>query len=129
MRILIIEDSDAIRQMIEALVIPLGHDVIAVPTGAKGIDAALSVAPDAILLDLHLPGSYDGFDVTKALRAHPVTEAVPIVVISGLSDTASQERALEAGATAYYTKPFSPMALLKELERLGAKNSTAIPSL
>ncbi len=42
---------------------------------------------------------------------------MPIIVISALTDDASKQRALEAGATAYYTKPFSPTALLKELER------------
>jgi DNA-binding response OmpR family regulator len=119
MRILVIEDSDSIRQMIEALVSTRGHSVVGVPTGAKGIDAALARVPDAILLDLHLPGSYDGFDVCERLRASPATRSVPIIVISAMTDNSSKQRAIEAGATAFYTKPFSPTALLKELESLG----------
>ncbi len=51
----IIEDSDAIRRMIETLVSARGHEVEGVPTGAKGIDAAIARTPDAILLDLHAP--------------------------------------------------------------------------
>jgi CheY-like chemotaxis protein len=119
MRILVIEDSDSIRQMIEALVSTRGHSVTGVPTGAKGIDAALAHVPDAILLDLHLPGSYDGYDVCERLRANPSTRTVPIIVISAMTDNSSKQRAIEAGATAFYTKPFSPTALLKELESLG----------
>jgi len=74
-RILVIEDSDSIRHMIETLVATRGHTVTAVPTGAKGIDAALASVPDAILLDLHLPGSFDGFDVCEKLRANEATKA------------------------------------------------------
>jgi DNA-binding response OmpR family regulator len=123
MRILIVEDSDSIRHMIETLVRGHGHEVEAVPTGAKGIDSALVRRPDAILLDLHLPGSFDGFDVCRRLRAAEATKAVPIIVISAMTDEASKQRALEAGATAYYTKPFSPTALLKELESLRERES------
>src|SRR5579859_4290366 len=89
MRILVIEDSDSIRHMIETLVSARGHEVEAVPTGARGIDSALSHPPDAILLDLHLAGSFDGFAVCAKLREHAETRAVPIIVISALR---SEER-------------------------------------
>jgi DNA-binding response OmpR family regulator len=118
MRILIVEDSDSIRYMIETLVSARGHEVEAVSTGAKGIQAALARRPDAVLLDLHMAGSFDGFDVCKKLRDSDETRTVPIIVISALTDPESKKRALEAGATAYYTKPFSPTALLKEIESL-----------
>jgi DNA-binding response OmpR family regulator len=123
MRILVIEDSDSVREMIETLVSARGHEVEAVPTGSKGIDSAMAHPPDAILLDLHLAGGFDGFDVCKKLREVEATREVPIIVISALSDDASKQRALEAGATAYYTKPFSPTALLKELETIPLRES------
>src|SRR5271165_337637 len=126
MRILVIEDSDAIRLMIETLVGARGHEVVGVPTGAKGIDAAIARPPDAILLDLMLPGSFDGFEVCKRLREAEATRAVPIIIISALDDEDSKQRALGAGATAYYTKPFSPTALIKELETLPARESAKI---
>ena len=123
MRILVIEDSDSVRQMIETLVSARGHQVEAVPTGSKGIDSAMANPPDAILLDLHLAGSFDGFDVCRKLREVEVTREVPIIVISALTDDESKRRALDAGATAYYTKPFSPTALLKELETIPLRES------
>jgi DNA-binding response OmpR family regulator len=116
MRILVVEDSDSIRSMIRTLMTARGHDVEAVSTGAKGIDAALARTPDAILLDLHLPGSFDGLDVCRRLRESAATRLVPIIVISAIDDESMKARAMEAGATAYYTKPFSPTALLKEIE-------------
>jgi DNA-binding response OmpR family regulator len=119
MRILIVEDSDSIRSMIRTLMTARGHDVEAVSTGAKGIDAALVRRPDVVLLDLHLPGSFDGFYVCRRLREALPTSSVPIMIISAMDDDATKAKAMEAGATAYYTKPFSPTALLKELESLG----------
>lgn len=121
MRILVVEDQDSIRRMIEALVQARGYDVTAVASGAKAIDVALTQPPDLVLLDLMLPGQYDGFEVCRRLRQEPSTRNVPVVVISALDDSDARSRASEAGATAYYTKPFSPIALLKEIDRLRAE--------
>jgi CheY-like chemotaxis protein len=118
MRILVVEDQDSIRRMIEALVQARGYQVTAVSSGAKAIDVALTDTPDIVLLDLNLPGQYDGFDVCQRLRSDPGTRTVPVVIISAMDDDESRARATAAGATAYYTKPFSPIALLKEIDRL-----------
>jgi CheY-like chemotaxis protein len=118
MRILVVEDQDSIRRMIEALVQARGYEVTAVSSGAKAIDVAMTNAPDMVLLDLNLPGQYDGFDVCQRLRSDPGTRTVPVVIISAMDDDESRARATAAGATAYYTKPFSPIALLKEIDRL-----------
>jgi CheY-like chemotaxis protein len=121
MKILVCEDQDSIRRMIEALVQARGYQVTAVASGAKALDVALTSPPDLVLLDLMLPGQYDGFEVCRRLRADPTTRTIPVVIISALDDDDSRARATQAGATAYYTKPFSPIALLKEIERLKAK--------
>src|SRR5580692_4664145 len=96
MRILIIEDSDSIRRMIEALVKARGFDVTAVPSGAKGLDVAFETVPDVVLLDLNLPGSYDGYEVCRRLRANPLTRGLPIVIITAMDDAESKRRAIEA---------------------------------
>lgn len=124
MRILVVEDQDSIRRMIEALVQARGYEVTAVSSGAKAIDVALTDPPDIVLLDLNLPGQYDGFDVCQRLRSDAVTRLVPVVIISAMDDDESRARASAAGATAYYTKPFSPIALLKEIDRLKSMIAT-----
>jgi CheY-like chemotaxis protein len=118
MKILVVEDQDSIRRMIEALVQARGHTVTAVASGTKAIDVIQVEAHDLVLLDLMLPGQYDGFEVCRRLRADPATRHVPVLIISAMDDPESRARALEAGATAFYTKPFSPIALLKEIDRL-----------
>ena len=124
MRILVVEDQDSIRRMIEALVQARGYQVTAVSSGAKAIDVAMTDPPDMVLLDLNLPGQYDGFDVCQRLRSDPGTRLVPVVIISAMDDDESRARATAAGATAYYTKPFSPIALLKEIDRLKSMIAT-----
>lgn len=124
MKILVCEDQDSIRKMIEALVQARGYHVVAVASGAKALETALTNPPDLVLLDLMLPGPYDGFEVCRRLRAEESTRSVPVVIISALEDEESRARARDAGATAYYTKPFSPIALLKEIERLRAQANT-----
>ncbi|HET9960332.1 MAG TPA: response regulator [Polyangiaceae bacterium] len=118
MKILVCEDQDSIRKMIEALVQARGHEVMAVSSGVKALDVAATSPPDLVLLDLMLPGPFDGFEVCRRLRSDPTTQAIPVVIISALDDDDSRARATQAGAAAYYTKPFSPIALLKEIERL-----------
>ncbi len=125
MHILIVEDSDAIRRMIEALVAGRGFEVTAVPTGAKGLEVAFARVPDVVLLDLNLPGRYDGFEVCQKLRENPLTRGVAVIVITAMPDADSKRRALEAGATAYYTKPFSPTALLKEIDSVRVRQRSS----
>ena len=124
MRILVVEDQDSIRRMIEALVQARGYKVTAASSGVKALDVASVEPPDLVLLDLTMPGQFDGFEVCRRLRAEPATRTIPIIVITAMDDDASRTRATEAGANAYYTKPFSPIALLKEIERFGPPPSS-----
>lgn len=120
MRILVLEDEDSIRRMISALVQARGFEVVGVSNGVKAVDEALTKAPDVAILDLMVPGAFDGFEVCRRLRQNSATAKVPIIIISALDDEGSRKRALEAGATTYFVKPFSAIALLKELEAVKA---------
>lgn len=118
MRILVCEDQDAIRKMIETLIGASGHAVVAVETGDRAVERARSEPFDVLLLDLMLPGVLDGFAVCARLRADPLTKALPIFIISAMDDPASKARAEACGATSFYSKPFSPFALLKDIDAL-----------
>src|SRR5262245_44101681 len=107
MRILLCEDQDAIRHMIGTLVKDTGHHTVdEVRTGAEAVELALKERYDILLLDLMLPGTIDGFEVCKRLRDEERTRSMPIFVISAMDEDSARPRALEAGATAFYTKPF-----------------------
>ncbi len=102
--------------MIQALVAARGFDVRSAGTGARGLEEAYVWSPDVILLDIHLPGAYDGFEVCAKLRETDATKATPVIILSATSGDDIKERAIACGANAFYDKPFSPLALLKEIE-------------
>jgi len=118
MRILVCEDQDAIRHMIGTLVTAAGHKVIEVRTGAEAVETANKETIDILLLDLMLPGALDGFDVCARFRADARTSEIPIFVISAMDEESARPRAVAAGATAFYTKPFRPLELLEDIQKL-----------
>lgn len=118
MRLLIVEDSDSIVKMIEALVAPRGYEVRSAASGARGLDEAITWKPNVILTDVNLPGSFDGLELLAKLRTTRETKEIPVIMISASNDDELKRKAHEAGATAFFDKPFSPTALLKEIESL-----------
>lgn len=117
MRILVCEDQDAIRHMIQTLVQASGHEVVGVALGAQAVEHARAERFDLVLLDLMLPGALDGFAVIERLRAEESTKDLPILVISAMDDPESRARAKGLGATDFYGKPFRPLELLADLEK------------
>jgi len=81
-------------------------------------DEGITGKPNCILAALNLPGSFDGIELLAKLRANKDTREIPVIIISALNDDELKRKAHEAGATAFFDKPFSPTALLKEIESL-----------
>jgi len=124
MRILVCEDQDSIRHMIQTLVQASGHEVVGVAMGAKAVELALTERFDVLLLDLMLPGALDGFAVCERLRAEEKTQQMPIFIISARDDPDSKARAVSAGATAFYSKPFRPLELLSHINSAAARGGS-----
>lgn len=119
MRILVCEDQDAIRHMIGTLVTAAGHEVVEVSRGAEAVELVHKERFDVLLLDLMLPGALDGFDVCARIRGDERSRDLPIFVISAMDEESARPRALEAGASAYYSKPFRPLELLEDIQKVG----------
>ncbi len=113
-RILIVEDDPRLGRVLELLLTPQ-WTVEVVPDAGKALARAQEVAPDIILTDLLLPGGLDGFGLVRRLREDERTRAVPVVVISALTEDGDRLRALEAGANDFIIKPFSEKELLLRL--------------
>ena len=112
--VLIIEDEENIRELIRYNLLQEGLQVIAVGSGEEGLHIAQTRSPSAILLDLMLPG-INGFIVCQKLKAHPQTQAIPILVITAKGEESDIVNGLNMGADDYITKPFSPKVLLARL--------------
>jgi len=111
MRILLADDDDQLQRALRITLAARGYEVIAAHDGAEAIDLAANAHPDLIVLDLGMP-KVEGVDVIRAVRAW---SKVPILVLSGRTDSAEKVDALDAGADDYVTKPFAMDELLARI--------------
>ena len=121
MRILIADDDP---QMLRALRITLtarGYQVVTASDGKAALDAATRSHPDIVVIDLGMPG-LSGIEVIEALRGWT---QIPVLVVSGRSESWDKVEALDAGADDYVTKPFSADELLARIRALSRRTPTA----
>ena len=115
-RILIIDDYADNRELLRLMLEQEGYVVSEAGDGLEGIEMARTEKPDAVLVDLSMPG-LDGWNVLKELRADEQTARIPCAAVSAFADGA-RDRALAHGFNAYLTKPFRRNELLETVERL-----------
>jgi DNA-binding response OmpR family regulator len=118
-KILIVDDDVSITELMKALVKMEGHTPITVNDSTKALEAANSVNPDLITLDLMMPG-LTGFDLCELLHHDPKFANTPIIIVSARDDAESKEKALQAGASDYITKPFGVDNFLEKIKELTA---------
>lgn len=116
-RILVVEDSQDIADLIAHYLQGAGYLTTMAVSGSEGLRLARSTPPDAIILDLMLPGM-DGLHVCQALRGEPATAAIPIIMLTARGEESDRIRGLELGADDYVTKPFSPKELVARVTAL-----------
>ncbi len=118
-RILIVEDHPTMREAMRLVLEGEGFDISEAGDGRAALDKVREDPPDLVFLDLNMPGS-NGGDVLTQIKADPTTAGVHVIIVTATGEE-GRERALAMGADGYFTKPFSPIALLRTVERvLGA---------
>jgi CheY-like chemotaxis protein len=114
-KILIIDDEDDIREVAAlSLESVAGWDVVAASSGAQGLIRAAEYQPDAILLDVMMPGM-DGPSTFRELRRNPVTSAIPVLLLTAKVQANDQRRFADLGVNAVLFKPFDPLTLSKQI--------------
>ena len=102
-KILIIEDEATLQKALNEVLSKENYEVVTSLDGAKGLELAREENPDLILLDIILP-KMDGFEVLKKLKENEKTSAVPVIILTNLSDISDIQKALDLGATTYLIK-------------------------
>ena len=115
--ILYVEDNELNRRLVPDLLKRTTYKLIEAYDGEAGITTALGERPDLILMDIQLP-KISGLDVMRRLRAEAATAVTPIVALTSFALSGDDQKAKDAGATAYLAKPYSPLALLDLIRKL-----------
>lgn len=112
MRILVVEDSVDIQELLEQILESEGHELFFAENGLAGLDLAIKHRPDLILMDLSLP-VMTGWDAVRRLREMNEFKTTPIVAMTAHASKSDRQKALDAGCTSYISKPFDMDAMLK----------------
>lgn len=112
-RILMVDDVAAFRQMARAVLSFEGHALLEADNGPQSVVMAAQTQPDLVLMDIWMPGVYDGLEACRRIRQLPGLTEVPVIILTASADTNLQAQARAAGACAYLVKPFRPSELLR----------------
>ncbi|MCX7109462.1 MAG: response regulator [Proteobacteria bacterium] len=113
-RILLIEDNEMNRDMLSRRLMKKGYEIFMAVDGEKGVELALSLKPDLILMDMSLP-VLDGWEATRRIKANPETHHIPVIALTAHAMGEDRQRAMEAGCDDYDTKPIELARLLLKI--------------
>jgi two-component system cell cycle response regulator DivK len=119
--VLYVEDNEFNRKIVRHLLGRTTYQLLEAVDGESGVARALAARPDLVIMDIQLP-KLSGLDATARLRADPATAGIPIIVITSFAMAGDEQRARQAGATAYLAKPYSPRELLEVIRRLAPES-------
>jgi putative two-component system response regulator len=115
--ILVVDDTDMNLRLLEALLLPMGYEVLKAVNGQDAIEKAKEMHPDVILMDVMMP-VMDGFEATKLLKLDEETRIIPVVMVTALREANDRVKALEVGADDFISKPFDKSELRTRVKTL-----------
>lgn len=116
-RILAVDDSPSMREMIRIALSEAGFVVAEVADGRKALDLARQSSFDLVLSDVHMP-NMDGIELIRALRSEPAYRHTPILMLTTESSPERKREGKLAGATGWIVKPFDPQQLIATMKRV-----------
>ncbi len=118
-KILIVDDHERLRMLVLATFKGNNnYHIIEASSGEDAIKQATLEKPDLILMDLMMPGKFDGLEATRILKNDTSTQNIPIVFLTAKGQESDIDQGFEAGANEYIVKPFSPTELIQKVEKL-----------
>ncbi|UCC43831.1 MAG: response regulator [Candidatus Zixiibacteriota bacterium] len=108
--VLIVDDEEAIRELVKSVLAAEGHQVLAADCGTDAVSQAEEAKPDLVLMDINMP-DMNGYQATRRIKEVPSLEDTPVVFLTGRSAEEDAGRSFAYGAIAYVCKPFSAKEL------------------
>src|SRR5215212_10274441 len=121
-KILLVDDSEANRDMLSRRLKRKGHEVLVAVDGHQAVAMSKSEMPDVVLMDLHLPG-LDGWSATRQLKGTPETRGIPVIALTADAMDGDRQKALQAGCDDYDSKPIDFGRLLMKIDALATRRA------
>ena len=116
-KILVVDDDAISLELMEAMLVPNGYEIITANDGSKAVAIIIEKKPDLILLDIMMPG-LDGYSTLAKIKENKTISKIPVVMLTAMGYQLNKELALQIGAVGYITKPVDLDELLKTISRL-----------
>src|SRR5215472_14264215 len=116
-RVLVVDDSLSVRKMVERALETKGFEVVAASSGAEAMERLDSTMPDLVVCDVVMP-EVDGYRICETVRLHPVLSHIPVLLISGIVNSAVLDRAARVRSSAVLRKPFTADDLARKVDEL-----------
>ena len=116
-KILVVDDELIGRQLLEAVLLPEGYELLMASSGEEAIKTCSEQFPNLIIMDIMMPG-IDGYQAIIEIKSQNSLKRIPIIIITALDDRDSRIKGLEAGANDYITKPFDRIEILAKINNL-----------
>ena len=117
MKLLIADDEQAVRALVHVTLEGDDYEILEAADGVEALEVARGEVPRLVLLDIMMP-RLDGLEVCRQLKSDPLTRDIVVVMLTAQAQERDRDQGLAAGADDYFTKPFSPLALLNMVERV-----------
>lgn len=115
-KILIVEDEESLLKLESILLTSKGYEVRGVANGQAALSALTEELPDLVLLDIMLP-EIDGFEVCQQIKNNPVTQHIPVIMLTAKKSREDMARGEKVGADWYITKPFKSAMVIETIQR------------
>ena len=122
-RILCVDDESMNLELLKAILTPLGYDILTANTGKEGFENLLGGGIDLVILDVSMP-DMNGYEVCKKIKHDERTSGIPVVLLSGLSDTEEMNRGFSMGCDDFLSKPFERVEFIGRIKSVLTKFET-----
>ncbi len=117
-KILIVDDQKEVRELVEITLRSGDYKILQAKNAQDAVETVKAEKPDLVIMDIMMPGEMDGFQATRILKGNPQTKECKIIMLTAKGQTTDLDEGFGAGADGYFTKPFSPLDLIKKVEEM-----------